>query len=136
MIRKIYKDDVDVVTQLGMNYDKNFINTYHILEYINNPIYEIYVYDEDGIKGFIIGTNLNKEKEIHLIYVDKMFRKQNIGFQLLSFFENEASTIILEVSIENFPALKLYQKAGYKEISRRKGYYNGVDAIVMKKEFK
>ena len=40
----------------------------------------------------------------------------------------------LEVKETNTPAISLYEKLGFKISHKRKGYYNGVDAIVMIKE--
>ncbi|OYW32282.1 MAG: hypothetical protein B7Z45_09495 [Azorhizobium sp. 12-66-6] len=45
----------------------------------------------------------------------------------------------LEVAADNEPALRLYRRAGYVEVGRRKGYYAGVqgaaDALVMRRDF-
>jgi ribosomal protein S18 acetylase RimI-like enzyme len=50
-------------------------------------------------------------------------------------FKNEKYTkIFLEVSEENIGAINLYNKLGFKVISERKGYYNGIDAYVMEKK--
>lgn len=39
--------------------------------------------------------------------------------------------MMLEVRKSNIPAQKLYKKFGFNEISIRKGYYNGEDAVIM-----
>ena len=44
---------------------------------------------------------------------------------------NKPST--LEVKINNYIAINLYQKYGYKKVAIRKGYYNGVDGILMER---
>ena len=50
--------------------------------------------------------------------------------------EKELKTLFLEVRESNYPAINLYEKSGFKEVSRRKNYYkDGETAIVMKKEF-
>ena len=41
--------------------------------------------------------------------------------------------ITLEVNKENIPAIKLYRKLGFKDVAIRKGYYNGVDGILMER---
>jgi len=48
---------------------------------------------------------------------------------------NHSHTLWLDVHVENTPALGLYQKSGYREIYRRKGYYQNPpgDAVLMKK---
>ena len=46
----------------------------------------------------------------------------------------EKLPITLEVSKENERALALYKKYGFKEVALRKGYYDGVDGILMEKK--
>lgn len=54
---------------------------------------------------------------------------------LIAEAEGRADRLVLEVSVANSPALKLYSGAGFVEIGRRKGYYQDrgrmVDALVM-----
>lgn len=54
---------------------------------------------------------------------------------LIAEAEGRADRMVLEVSVANSPALKLYSGAGFVEIGRRKGYYQDqgrtVDALVM-----
>jgi ribosomal-protein-alanine N-acetyltransferase len=48
----------------------------------------------------------------------------------------QASAMMLEVGVENAGAIALYEKLGYQRISTRKNYYGqGLDALVMRKEF-
>ena len=42
--------------------------------------------------------------------------------------------ITLEVKIDNTPAIKLYKKFDFEEVALRKGYYNGVDGILMERK--
>ena len=73
------------------------------------------------------------------IAVKKDYRRQGIATLLLNHIlnickEKEINTIHLEVNEENFSAISLYQKLGFKECGRRKQYYdNTYDAILMKK---
>ena len=48
--------------------------------------------------------------------------------------DNNISNITLEVRIDNIPAINLYKKYDFIECATRKGYYNGIDGILMKKE--
>jgi len=77
--------------------------------------------------------------EIHIMNiatrVDKRGRK--IATKLLEKVMEEAkkenpSVITLEVEENNTPAIRLYKKAGFQEVGRRKKYYyNRTDAIIM-----
>jgi ribosomal-protein-alanine N-acetyltransferase len=75
--------------------------------------------------------------EVHLINmaVDPSLQKMGIGKKLLiHFLDNipKYSSAYLEVKRGNFPAIKLYLNAGFKDISIREGYYlDGEDAIIM-----
>lgn len=138
MIRKIGNADLEIIYNLGSLYDKNFKNKYIIENYINNNIYIMNCYkDENHIKGFVIAYKLFETVEILLIYVDEKFRKLGIASKLMKSVEDSnADNLLLEVSVNNNPAIQLYKKLGYDIISTRKEYYNGVDAYVMKKVLK
>ena len=136
MIRKINKEDINQIYDLGLTYDNKFKQHYCLEDYINNPIYVINVYeDNNSIKGFIISTKMFETVEILLVLVNDSYRKLGIGTALINSLStlNGIKEIVLEVSKENLPAYYLYKKLGFTEISVRKGYYNGVDAYVMKK---
>ena len=70
------------------------------------------------------------------------FRGQGIAQSLLAALESwaqekGATEVILEVDTKNEGAIRLYEFAGYEKISTRANYYAlGVDALVMRKEFK
>ena len=70
------------------------------------------------------------------------FRSQGIAQSMLAALESwaqekGATEVILEVDTKNEGAIRLYEFAGYEKISTRANYYAlGVDALVMRKEFK
>ena len=45
--------------------------------------------------------------------------------------ENKCSNITLEVKRCNLGAIGLYKKYGFSEVAIRKGYYDGVDGLLM-----
>lgn len=138
MIRKITKEDIDTINKLALEYDLDFINHYSLENYLDNEVYLINVYEENNdIKGFIITNVLYEDIEILLIYVKPDSRKNGIAKLLISDLANYSKDrILLEVSIENLPALNLYNSLGFNKLSTRKGYYKGIDAIVMEKRLK
>ena len=47
--------------------------------------------------------------------------------------DEQVKNITLEVNINNKNAILLYNSLGFKEATKRKGYYNGEDALLMLK---
>ena len=77
------------------------------------------------------------------VAVRKEYRNQQVASQLLNVFFNFAlahdlSFITLEVRPSNTAAVALYEKFGFKEVGRRKNYYEKPkeDALLMTKYFK
>jgi len=138
MLRKIDSNDLNIIYDLGNKYNKNFASTYCLEQYLNNPLYEMKCYEENGIIcGFVIANVIYENVEILLIFVDELYRNRGIASSLLRDLEkNNVDSILLEVSVENNAALNLYKKFGYIIVGTRKKYYNGVDAYVMKKVLK
>lgn len=93
------------------------------------------------VAGFILGQLAADEAEILSFGVAKDFQRHGIGKKLLDGLARaakraEAKRLFLEVADDNIPALVLYSRSGFKEVGRRKGYYeraNGVkaDALVL-----
>lgn len=88
--------------------------------------------------GFIVYRTVLDEAEIITIGVHPDARKAGIASAMLGIMENElkksgVKSIFLEVAENNTPARELYKSNGYSEIGVRAGYYDGVDAIMMKK---
>jgi len=77
--------------------------------------------------------------DIHIIdiVVRKNLRKQGIGSILMEKLikvakQEEMESITLEVMCTNNPAIKLYEKFGFKNVGIRKNYYKGThDAYIM-----
>ncbi len=137
MIRKAINDDIKKIYELGLRYDKSFDKHYHLDSYIDNDNYLINIYALDNkVIGFIICTKLIDTIEVQLIFIDEDYRNHGYAYLLMKSIELDKFRIILEVSVVNNPAKVLYDKLGYEIISTRKGYYNGVDALVMEKVIK
>jgi len=71
------------------------------------------------------------EAELLLLAVKRKWRRSGVGHQLLENFmlaaaKRGATRLHLEVRDGNL-AINLYKKAGFMEIGRRRGYYNGRD---------
>ena len=89
--------------------------------------------------GFIVWRAVADEAEIISVGVAPDARRSGIAAAMLGIMENELKkngikNIFLEVAEDNQPARQLYKNNGYNEIGVRPKYYDGVDAIMMKKE--
>ena len=104
---------------------------------IENKFAVMLVYEENSkILGFISSRGVAPECELLNFAVDKNFTRRGTGQKLLSALKETLARagftkITLEVSVQNAAALALYKKNGFKIISKRKGFYDGVDAFVM-----
>jgi ribosomal-protein-alanine N-acetyltransferase len=80
------------------------------------------------------------EADILTVAVLPAYRRKGIAREFMRQIEEyaaerEASAMMLEVELENEPAIKLYESLGYMKISVRMDYYGpGKDAHVMRKE--
>lgn len=93
---------------------------------------------ENEIIGFAGIKIIFDEADLMNIVVKKSARNQHIGSLLLDNLlkhtkKNNILSIMLEVNEKNTPAILLYKKYGFEQISVRKNYYNKDDAIIMKK---
>ena len=84
------------------------------------------------LDGFILSRLTPPDAEILTFAVDPKRRSAGVGRKLLEkHLENleraGARLVFLEVADDNNAALKLYERAGFKEISRRENYYQRAD---------
>lgn len=92
--------------------------------------------EENGeTAGFVLGTEVCGEAELYRIAVSDKFRRRGIGERLLADFLEQCrkrgtQKVFLEVRSRNFPAISLYEKAGFEKIAVRKGYYGDDDAVI------
>ena len=137
MIEKLTIDNVECVKRLGLKLNANFDNLYDYSS-LNEGVNSTYVLIVDkNIIGFIHIQQLIDEVDIIDVVIDEEYRRKGYGQRLVEFVihNNLGKRIILEVSVNNKAAIGLYNKLGFREINTRKGYYNGVDAVVMERKW-
>ena len=88
--------------------------------------------------GFIVWRVTTDEAEIITIGVAPEMRRNGIAETMIILMEQELKkqnvvNVFLEVSEVNSAAIKLYEKMGFSAAGKRPKYYDGVDAIIMKK---
>ena len=113
---------------------------------LSRPDTRHYVVAEDDGDGtpVVIGYAglIAYDDEAHVATLGVAAERQGEGLgarlldALLAEADRRTSVVLLEVRAENDVALGLYQRRGFVEIGRRRGYYqpSGEDALVMKRE--
>ena len=88
------------------------------------------------IIGYIMARYIDLETNIINFVIDDKFKAKGFGEKLLNHFLaniKSKTSVFLEVKEGNFRAIKLYQKAGFREIASRNNYYgSGQNALIMK----
>ena len=97
------------------------------------------VADDDGaLVGYAGLMTVGRQADVQTVAVAPRHQGQRLGAILLRAIVDEATSrgcaeVLLEVRVDNEPALHLYEKAGFERISVRRGYYpGGVDGLVMR----
>lgn len=91
-----------------------------------------------GIRGYAGFWYDGDDAEIMAIGVGKAYQRQGIAASLLKRLIEEAcaqgaARMLLEVRVDNIPALALYKRFGFQRLGLRKRYYQpeGIDAYTM-----
>lgn len=117
-------------------YENNLIKEDTITKDLEtNPFGKYLFYIEDNkIIGYIYYSDIYDRAEINQIEVEVSHRNCGKASKLLKkAIELVDKSITLEVKIDNFPAIHLYEKYGFEQKAIRKGYYNGIDGILMER---
>lgn len=129
MIVKINFDNLNLL-------NNSFVSKEKISDELNNnPFAKILCYMQDNkIVGYLYYSLIYDRIEINNIEVDKSYRNKRIATKLLNELIKENKDITLEVNKNNEIALKLYNNFGFEEKAIRKGYYSGIDGILMERK--
>ena len=122
--------DIKLIENLFNSYKEKYN---HI---INDYTFILVFKENDKYVGFLIYQLLYEAAEIIDIFVLDEYRNKGIGKALINkMLENkQIEKVTLEVKKDNKNAIMLYNSLGFKPVSIRKGYYEGIDAILMLKE--
>ena len=108
-------------------------------EFSTNPYLKIITYAEkDKIIGFLLYSLIYDRIEIEQFEVITKERRKGIGDKLLNYLiekykEKDIKNITLEVNEDNIAAINLYKKYGFKKVSTREKYYDGINGLLMEK---
>lgn len=129
-------NDLDRINHLINNEDFLITNN----DFINENINYIYILiDENIVIGLIKYKILYENSELEYIYVNDKYRSQRLGSYMLNnmidnCYKNGCTNITLEVNILNIVAINAYKKFNFNKVAVRKGYYHGVDALLMERK--
>ena len=132
MIVEVKKEDLSIIKDSFIDY--NYINN----EFNNNPFAHLLIlFEDDKIIGYLYYSDIYDRLEINQIEIDSNYRNCGYGTKLLDYFtKNVDKNITLEVKEDNIPAITIYKKFNFKQTAIRKGYYEGIDGLLMERDIK
>lgn len=142
-VRPMEESDLDIVLYLE---NTCFVAPWGLKELMyelnDNPVSNMWVIEStvSGVVGFIDYWITFDSATIAQICINPVFRKRGLGFELLKeAFQDcgahKVKNITLEVREGNAPAVRLYEKFGFKKVLVKEHYYtNGDNALYMIKE--
>lgn len=130
MFIEVNKDNLNILDNSFI--DKNTVSN----DLDSNPFgHYLLLVEDNEIIGYIYYSDIYDRAEINQIEVNFIHRNCGKGSILLEkMILVVDKNITLEVKIDNIPAIKLYKKYGFEQVAIRKGYYNGVDGILMERK--
>ncbi|MBR3890187.1 ribosomal protein S18-alanine N-acetyltransferase [bacterium] len=141
IIKPLSKEDVDRVSEIEAEaYGEHHWSKDSFYSEINNKVAKYYTAQlEDGyVVGYIGTWHIVDEAHITTIATGKDYLRNKVAECLIvkslqDCYNEFIKYITLEVRVSNIPAIKLYEKYGFKSLGTRKGYYqdNNEDALIM-----
>ncbi|WFO75061.1 ribosomal protein S18-alanine N-acetyltransferase [Desulfurococcaceae archaeon MEX13E-LK6-19] len=116
---------------------KHYEKTFYVAESPNGDIVGYIMCRVEWKPGFFAKTIL---KSLHVVSIAVLadHRRKGLGYALMAYAmfsghkEYECRETYLEVRVSNLPAIKLYEKLGYKVVKIASAYYlDGEDAYIM-----
>lgn len=91
----------------------------------------------DDIAGYAGAAVAGPDADVMTVAVAPWAQGRGVGGQLLralvdAVAERGAAQLVLEVRADNAAAQRLYARHGFERIAVRRGYYQGVDAWIMR----
>ena len=140
MIKELDNNDSSFIKQLEETFPNFFLKNSILKDTMQNIFSKYFIYmEKSNIIGFVNYYDLYDRFEISYIEVKSEFRNKKIASHMMEYLlaigkKNNIVNITLEVNIQNVNAIKLYEKYDFKKVAIRKGYYNGIDGILMERK--
>lgn len=129
MIIELTKENISEI-------ENTFIDVSEVVnEFENNPFAKYLIYKEkEQVIGYLYYSDIYDRAEINQFEIEVSHRNCGKGKKLLNkMLEVVEKSITLEVKKDNLPAIHLYKSVGFVEKAIRKGYYQGIDGILMER---
>ncbi len=140
-IEQMNKEDVEAVIRIEEEaYGKHHWAKSSFYDEMSNNLAKYYVarIPNGEIVGYAGTWHIIDEGHLTTIAVKREYLRNHIGEAILKTiiddcYKSEIKYLTLEVRVSNIPAIKLYEKYGFKSLGTRKGYYqdNNEDALIM-----
>lgn len=124
-------DDVDAVVAIESEAFGSPWRRETFLELIDRPTAELLVMvdGDDGVVGYAVLWCILDQGELANVAIAEGKRGRGLGRALLAEVldvgrRRGVETVFLEVRESNAPALGLYQRFGFTDVGRRRGYYD------------
>ncbi len=134
------RQDADLISALDSSLNPFAWSAQNFIDSLNARHSAWLLKQNSNIIGFAVWMLVLDEAHILNIGIAKTHQRQGLGAYLLNEICKQsyalgAMRLFLEVRVSNTPALSLYHHFGFKEIARRKNYYqssNGnEDALIL-----
>jgi len=140
-VNPLQKSDIDKVAEIeALSYGNHHWSKESFYSEINNKLAKYYTarVSTGEIAGYIGTWHIVDEAHITTVAVHPDYRRKHIAECLIvksleDCYNEYIKYITLEVRVSNLPAIKFYEKYGFKSLGTRKGYYqdNNEDALIM-----
>lgn len=139
LIREMKADDVEVVSKIESEVFSMPWSAKDFLEMVEADYAYYYVAELDGeIAGCCGIRNIAGDGEITNVVVAPFHRRKGIALAMMEYMLNEAVKVgigdcTLEVRVSNQPAIRLYERLGFKGEGVRPHFYDkpDEDALIM-----
>lgn len=138
IFRPMTEDDLDKVAKLEKSIFSTPWSKDNFLESLGKNYSHFFVAQMDEVVGYCGIHNLGGDGEITNVAVAPSHRGKKVAYEMLKFAMKETEkkgveAFTLEVRISNTPAIRLYEKLGFKECGIRKNFYEcpTEDAVIM-----
>jgi len=139
-VRRMAAADVETVVGIETDAFSSPWSAETFRSLLERPGLELLVLEDErrGVIGYAVLWCILDQGELANVAIAPRLRRRGLGAHLLSCVldrarERGVQTMFLEVRASNESALELYRRFGFRDVGRRKGYYDRPreDALIM-----